>query len=59
MKNYYGLTNNQNLEYIGKFNSFKEVWDFIEYESDKNFIWIFNENRLQNLVDQINVVLKI
>ena len=37
---------------------FKEVWDFIEYESNKNFIWIYNESRLKDLKTKINTALE-
>lgn len=57
MKNYYGLTNNEQIEFIGEFDSFTDVWNFTDYELEKEYLWICNEERLKNLADRIHSIL--
>jgi len=56
-KNYYILTHNNDIEFIGKFENFSSAWDFMEYTVDRDFIYLFNEKRLKELFNNINEIL--
>lgn len=56
-KNYYILTKNNNIEFIGQFENFATAWDYLEYNINKDFIYLFNEKRLKELSDNIDFVL--
>lgn len=56
-KNYYILTKNNNIEFIGQFENFATAWDYLEYNINKDFVYLFNEKRLKELSDNIDFVL--
>lgn len=57
LKKYFIITRDNKIEYIGNFTSFKDAYDYAEYDSEINFIWIINEFRLREFRDTINKVL--
>jgi hypothetical protein len=57
LKKYYVLKRNDDIEYVGDFAGFSEVWDYLENEIGKNFIFIISEPRLRELREKIDVVL--
>lgn len=56
MKKYYILTNRLEIRYVGEFESFSDAWEFIDYEMQSPFVWLFKEENLIRLIDTIKEV---
>ena len=52
-KQYFILTNKNEIKFVGEFTSFKEAWDYCEYEQNINFVWLFSKNKLLEIFGQI------
>lgn len=46
------------LEYIGEFAEFKDAWEYMEYDSNKRFVWIISENSIRKLQSQFKSILE-
>lgn len=57
LKKYYAYLNNGSFEYLGEFPCYSEAYDYTDYELNLNFVWIFKEEKLRELKDQIEIVL--
>ena len=45
-----------NVEFVGNFSCFSDAWDFMEYVSDKRYVWLIKEENLVGLRDKINKI---
>lgn len=53
LKKYFILTNKLQIEYVGDFENFSEAWNYIDYDMQKPFVWLFKEENLIKLIDEI------
>lgn len=53
MKEYFILTNRNEIKFVGEFTSFKDAWDYCEYDQNVNFVWLFSRNKLLEIFNQI------
>ena len=54
MRRYYILTNKNQIECVGEFNSFYDAWDFVDIEEQLNFLWLIDEDDLMRVADDIS-----
>ena len=52
MKKYYALLNTNELVYLGEFANFHDAWEYADYETNMNFVWIFKDINLKILCDK-------
>lgn len=57
MKKYYVLTVQNDIEFLGNFENFSEAWDFLNYESNKRFVWLISDQNLLSLHTKIGILL--
>lgn len=57
MKNYFIITPNNDLKYIGEFNEFKDAWEYLEYDTNQRFVWLISERSIRKLYSQFEDVL--
>lgn len=58
LKRYYILTAHLDVVYIGEFENFSMAWDFVSYEENISFVYLFKEENLLKLVDTIQEKVK-
>jgi len=57
LKNYFALTSKSNIISIGQYKNFSEAFDENQENNNFNLVWIFSENNLKQIQDQIQNVL--
>jgi hypothetical protein len=57
LKNYFALTNKSSIIPLGQYENFSEAFDENQENNSFNLVWIFSENNLKNIQEQINNVL--
>jgi len=57
LKNYFALTNKSAIVSLGQYKNFSEAFDHNEDTPGNNLVWIFSENNLKQIQEQIQNVL--
>lgn len=50
MRKYFILNSHNQLKYIGKFEDFPSAWDYLNYSTNENFVWLMSDRRLEQLI---------
>ncbi len=58
MKKYYILTPANDIQYIGNFETFKDAWEFVNYDSNFRYVWIVSENSINKLHKTLTNILE-
>ena len=57
LKKYYILTHKTDIKFLGEFKHFNEAWEYVNYESNDNFVWLISEKHLRELAEKIQKTL--
>lgn len=57
MCRYYTLNNKSQIDYLGDYETFNDAWDYADYVKNDPFLYIFDEDTLWKLSDEIKLKL--
>ena len=58
MKKYFALLNKGTFLYIGEHECYSDAYDYMEYEVNIPFLWIYKEENMHKLASEIDKALR-